>query len=306
MANYFIPIRAKTDRRCSQTGRRQYIIGSGHLNRLSRPRPKAGWSGAFVLIPGKLPAISLSHISAREPYAGAVIASAATTAFQASAPLALVHPALPTGLMPSWLDPSAILGSPGLGPWVVLIACAFIFAETGLLIGFFLPGDSLLFTAGLLVATGTIGFNVWLLVALLAVSAFLGNQVGYAIGAKAGPALFRRPDSRLFRRSHVESAHAFFERHGGRALILARFVPVVRTFVPVVVGIAEMDRRRFILFNALGAVSWTAGITLLGFVLGDRVPFIKQNLDLIFVAIVLISVLPILISLVRKVVARRP
>ena len=235
-----------------------------------------------------------------------VIASAAMAVVQTNAPLALVHPALRTGLMPPWLDPSTILGSPGLGPWVVMIACAFIFAETGLLIGFFLPGDSLLFTAGLLVATGTIGFNVWLLVVLLAVSAFLGNQVGYAIGTKTGPGLFRRPDSRLFRRSHVESAHAFFERHGGRALVLARFVPVVRTFVPVVVGVAGMDRRRFMLFNALGAVAWTAGITLLGFVLGDRVPFIKQNLDLIFVAIVLISVLPILISLVRKVVARRP
>ncbi len=219
-------------------------------------------------------------------------------------PLALVHGAASTGLLPPWLDPSVSLGSPALGPWVVLIACAMIFAETGLLIGFFLPGDSLLFTAGLLIATGTISFNIWLLILLLAICAFLGNQVGYLIGIKAGPALYSRGDSRFFRRSHVESAHAFFEKHGGRALILARFVPVVRTFVPVVVGVAGMNPQRFAMFNAIGGVLWTAGITLLGYFLGDRIPFVKQNLDLIFIAIVVISVIPLLIELVKGISAR--
>ena len=208
------------------------------------------------------------------------------------------------GLLPPWLDPQVILSNPALGPWVVLVACAIIFAETGLLIGFFLPGDSLLFTAGLLVATGTIQFNIWLLVLLLIVCAFLGNQVGFLIGSKAGPAIFNRPDSRLFKHEHVEKAHAFFERHGGKALILARFVPIVRTFVPVIVGVAGMERRHFAAFNAIGAVLWAGAVTLLGFVLGDRVPFVKNNLDLIFVVIVLLSVVPIILEFARGYLAR--
>jgi len=209
------------------------------------------------------------------------------------------------GLLPPWLDPQVILSNPALGPWVVLVACAIIFAETGLLIGFFLPGDSLLFTAGLLVATGTIQFNIWLLVLLLIVCAFLGNQVGFLIGSKAGPAIFNRPDSRLFKHEHVEKAHAFFERHGGKALILARFVPIVRTFVPVIVGVAGMERRHFAAFNAIGAVLWAGAVTLLGFVLGDRVPFVKNNLDLIFVVIVLLSVIPIILEFARGYLAKR-
>ncbi|HEV7168237.1 MAG TPA: VTT domain-containing protein [Micrococcaceae bacterium] len=209
------------------------------------------------------------------------------------------------GLLPRWLDPQYILSDPALGPWVVLVACAIIFAETGLLIGFFLPGDSLLFTAGLLVATGTIQFNIWLLILLLMVCAFLGNQVGYLIGAKAGPAIFNRPDSRLFKHEHVESAHAFFERHGGKALVLARFVPIVRTFVPVIVGVAGMERRHFAAYNAIGAVLWTGAVTLLGFILGDRIPFVKDNLDVIFIVIVLLSVIPIIIEIAKGYLAKR-
>ncbi|MCZ2404126.1 VTT domain-containing protein [Paenarthrobacter sp. Z7-10] len=180
-----------------------------------------------------------------------------------------------------------------------------IFAETGLLIGFFLPGDSLLFTAGLLVATGTIRFNIVLLMLLVIVCAFAGNQVGYLIGAKAGPALFNKPDSRLFKRKHVESAHAFFEKHGGQALILARFVPIVRTFVPVIVGVAGMSRRQFALFNAIGAILWAGGVTLLGFILGDRVPWVTKNLDIIFIVIVLVSIIPIIIEFAKAYLARR-
>nr|WP_269047403.1 VTT domain-containing protein [Paenarthrobacter sp. Z7-10] len=208
-------------------------------------------------------------------------------------------------VLPPWLDPQIILSNPALGPWVVLVACAMIFAETGLLIGFFLPGDSLLFTAGLLVATGTIRFNIVLLMLLVIVCAFAGNQVGYLIGAKAGPALFNKPDSRLFKRKHVESAHAFFEKHGGQALILARFVPIVRTFVPVIVGVAGMSRRQFALFNAIGAILWAGGVTLLGFILGDRVPWVTKNLDIIFIVIVLVSIIPIIIEFAKAYLARR-
>ncbi|MDQ6755238.1 MAG: VTT domain-containing protein [Actinomycetota bacterium] len=210
-----------------------------------------------------------------------------------------------TGLLPSWLDPQVILSNPALGPWVVLVACAIIFAETGLLIGFFLPGDSLLFTAGLLVATGTIQFNIWLLMLLLIACAFAGNQSGYLIGSKVGPAIFNKPDSRMFKREYVGQAHAFFEKHGGQALILARFVPIVRTFVPVIVGVARMSRRHFVLYNAIGAALWAGGVTLLGFILGDRVPWVQSNLDIIFIAIVLVSVIPIIVEFTKGYLARR-
>lgn len=214
------------------------------------------------------------------------------------------HGPAQAALLPPWLDPVTIL-NPALGIWVIVLACVIIFAETGLLIGFFLPGDSLLFTAGLLVTTGKMPVNIIVLILLLAACAFLGNQVGYLIGAKAGPALFNRPDSRLFRREHVEQAHAFFEKHGGKALVLARFVPIVRTFVPVIVGVAGMGRRHFVLFNAIGAILWAGGVTLLGFLLGNQFPWVQKNLDLIFVVIVLLSVIPIIIEFAKGYLAKR-
>ncbi len=203
------------------------------------------------------------------------------------------------GLLPDWLNPINILDNPALGFWVIVIACGIIFAETGLLLGFFLPGDSLLFTAGLLTAAGKLPINIWFLILLLVICAIVGNQVGYMIGAKAGPAIFNRPDSRFFKQENITKAHEFFEKHGGKALILARFVPIIRTFVPVIVGVAQMDRKHFTLFNIIGGVLWAGGVTLLGFILGDRVPWVNQNLDLIFIIIVLISVIPILIELFR-------
>ncbi len=210
-----------------------------------------------------------------------------------------------SSLLPDWLNPQVFLANPAFAPWVVLLVCGIIFAETGLLVGFFLPGDSMLFTAGLLVATGTIKFNIWAFVALIIVSAILGNQAGYLIGSKAGPALFNKPDSKLFKRENVESAHAFFEKHGGKALILARFVPIIRTFVPVIVGVAQMSKRKFFLFNVIGAVLWGGGVTLLGYLLGDKVPWVRDNLDIIFIAIVLVSVIPIAIEVIRGFIARR-
>jgi membrane-associated protein len=207
--------------------------------------------------------------------------------------------------LPDWLNPQIFLADPTLAPWVVLLVCGIIFAETGLLIGFFLPGDSMLFTAGLLVATDTIKFNIWLLAALIIVSAIVGNQTGYLIGSKAGHALFNKPDSKLFKRENVEKAHAFFEKHGGKALILARFVPIIRTFVPVIVGVAEMSKRKFFIYNVIGAVLWGGGVTLLGYVLGDKVPWVRNNLDIIFILIVLVSVIPIGIEVLRGFIAKR-
>ncbi len=207
--------------------------------------------------------------------------------------------------LPDWLNPQVFLANPAFAPWVVLLVCGIIFAETGLLIGFFLPGDSMLFTAGLLVATGTIQVNIWVLTALIIVAAIVGNQVGYLIGSKAGPALFNRPNSKLFKRENVDSAHAFFEKHGGKALILARFVPIIRTFVPVIVGVAQMSKRKFFTYNVIGAVLWGGGVTLLGYLLGDKVPWVKDNLDIIFIAIVLVSVIPIAIEVIRGVIAKR-
>ncbi|MFK0071644.1 DedA family protein [Arthrobacter woluwensis] len=207
--------------------------------------------------------------------------------------------------LPDWLNPQIFLADPALAPWVVLLVCGIVFAETGLLVGFFLPGDSLLFTAGLLVATGTIKFNIAALITLVVISAIIGNQCGYLIGRKAGPALFNRPESRLFKHENVEKAHLFFEKHGGKALILARFVPIIRTFVPVIVGVAEYDRKKFFLFNVIGGVLWGGGVTLLGYVLGDRVPWVSKNLDLIFIVIVLVSVLPILIEGIKGYLDRK-
>ncbi|WP_104109457.1 MULTISPECIES: DedA family protein [unclassified Arthrobacter] len=215
-------------------------------------------------------------------------------------PALVGHGAVPAlGLLPDWLDPMNLLNHPALGFWVVIIACGIIFAETGLLVGFFLPGDSLLFTAGLLVSTGAMPVNIWVLMGLLIVSGFIGNQLGYFIGYKAGPAIFNKPESKLFKKQHVDSAHAFFERHGGKALILARFVPIVRTFVPVIVGVAKMDMRKFVLFNAIGAVAWAGGVTYLGYVLGNNVPWVQHNLDIIFLAIVAVSIIPIGIEFLK-------
>jgi membrane-associated protein len=215
-----------------------------------------------------------------------------------------VQPQL-ASFLPDWLNPQVFLADPALAPWVVLLVCGIIFAETGLLVGFFLPGDSMLFTAGLLVATGTIKVNIWAFIALIIAAAIIGNQVGYLIGSKAGPAIFNKPNSRLFKRENVESAHAFFEKHGGKALILARFVPIIRTFVPVIVGVAQMDKRKFFLFNVIGAVLWGGGVTLLGYLLGDTFPWVRENLDIIFIIIVLVSVIPIGIEVARGFIAKR-
>jgi len=207
-----------------------------------------------------------------------------------------VHPAI-LALGPSWLDPQTLLD--GFGPWAMWGAAAIVFAECGLLIGFFLPGDSLLFTVGLLTTTGVIGQPLWLACVVLTGSAFLGNVVGYEIGRKTGPAIFRREDSRLFRKSYVDKTMEFFTRYGARAIVMARFVPVVRTFITVTAGVGRMDRRRYLTYTAIGALLWAVGVTLLGAALGN-VEFVKKNIELILLAVVLVSVIPAVIEILRE------
>ncbi len=178
-----------------------------------------------------------------------------------------------------------------LGPAAVLLVMAVVFAESGLLLGFFLPGDSLLFTTGLLVAGGVIGVPIWLVVVGVAAAAVVGDQVGYLVGRRYGPRLMSRPESRFFKPAHLERAARFFERHGPRAVVLARFVPVVRTFTPVTAGSARMDRARFVLYNAIGGVLWTVTMLLAGHLLGG-VPIVRAHVELIALGVVALSMLP--------------
>ncbi|MFJ5261019.1 DedA family protein [Streptomyces sp. NPDC088387] len=196
-------------------------------------------------------------------------------------------------LGPSWLDPNYLLDSFGI--WGLLLI---VFAESGLLIGFFLPGDSLLFTAGLLITSGQLDFPLWGAVALICVAAILGDQAGYMFGKKVGPSLFSRPDSRLFKQENVTKAHEFFEKYGPKSLVLARFVPIVRTFTPIIAGVSGMKYRSFLIFNVIGGVLWGAGVTLLGSWLGN-IAFVKENIEAILILIVLISVVPIIIEFLR-------
>lgn len=203
-----------------------------------------------------------------------------------------------SSFLPDWLNPDVFLRDPALGPWVMLLVCGIVFVETGLLVGFFLPGDSMLFTAGLLVATGALDISLPLFAILIFIAAFAGDQAGYLIGRKAGPAIFKREDSRFFKREYVEKANEFFERFGGRAVLLARFVPIVRTFVPVIAGVAHMKYRVFAMYNLVGALLWGVGVTMLGFWLGQYA-WVGKNIDVIFVGIVLVSVIPIGLELLK-------
>lgn len=199
-------------------------------------------------------------------------------------------------LGPSWLDPQNLLQTFGTaGFW---IAVAIIFAECGLLIGFFLPGDSLLFIAGLAIAAGWVNVNLFVALAVLFIAALVGNICGYWIGARIGPALLKREDSRFFKKVYVERTHSFFEKYGARAIVLARFVPVVRTFITATAGVGRMEFRKYVAFSALGALIWAVGVTLLGYWLG-QVEFVKKNIELILILVVVISVIPLIIEFVR-------
>ena len=176
---------------------------------------------------------------------------------------------------------------------------AIIFAETGLLIGFFLPGDSLLVTAGLLSSQPKFGLNMWLLGVLLTVAAIAGNTLGYWIGRYTGPKLFTRDDSLLFRKKHLFQAHAFYEKHGGKTLVIARFMPIVRTFVPVVAGMADMDFRSYTAYNVLGAVLWIWSMLFIGHFLGF-IPGIEHHIEKVIIVVIFLSLLPALISWQRE------
>lgn len=204
-------------------------------------------------------------------------------------------------LLPSWLDPETLISNGGYALLFLII-----FAESGLLIGFFLPGDSLLFTAGA-VAAGAfasveamkdVDLNIWVLIAGCIIAAILGDQVGYAIGRKAGPRVFSREESRLFKRSHVEKGTEFFMKYGGKAIILARFVPIVRTFVPTIAGVSDMPYSHFIRFNVIGGLLWGGGVTALGYVFGSQ-QFVKDNFEIAIFAVVAISLLPIVFEIVK-------
>ena len=191
-----------------------------------------------------------------------------------------------------FLDPQSLIDDVGL--WGVF---AVVFAESGLLVGFFLPGDSLLFTAGFLASgPSSVDEALHLPLGFLLIGTFVaavaGDQVGYLLGRRAGPAIFRRPNSRFFKQENVEKAHAFFDKYGAKTIVLARFVPIVRTFAPVVAGVSRMNYRTFVTFNVVGGFLWAIGVTLLGYFLG-QVDVIEENLELAILTVVAISLLPI-------------
>ncbi|HMI09569.1 MAG TPA: VTT domain-containing protein [Candidatus Saccharimonadales bacterium] len=183
------------------------------------------------------------------------------------------------------------------GPWAaVFVLMAIIFAESGLLIGFFLPGDSILFTAGFLVQTGILKFDIHLLVVLVFLAAVLGDGVGYLFGRKIGRRLFQRPNSLLFRQENIQKAEEFYERHGSITIVIARFIPIVRTFAPIVAGVGKMKYHTFLTFNVIGALLWAVGITYAGFYVGAGLEKIGIEVDTILLpiiaVIILVSVLP--------------
>jgi len=216
----------------------------------------------------------------------------------ASAALVSLVPALGAqpALLPDWLDAEHLISS--FGSYALIGIVLVVFIETGLLFPL-LPGYSLLFTAGALVAQEALDFPLWLLCALLFAAAFLGDQVAYFIGHKVGPRLFRRPDSKIFKQQYIDQTYAYFDKYGGRTIIVARFVPIVRTYAPVAAGVGKMSYKHFVSFNVIGALLWGVGVTLLGYVLGN-VTFVKDNIEVLLVLIVLISVVPIAIEVLRS------
>lgn len=206
---------------------------------------------------------------------------------------------LPTFIQPhsGVLNPQGLLE--GFGSWALLGACVILFVECGILLGLILPGDSLLFIVGLLIASDFIQTPVAIAIVVMSISAIAGNLLGYWLGAKAGPALFRRSDSRIFKQEYVEKTHEFFAKYGSRSIILARFVPIVRTLITGLAGVGRMEYRTFAIFSTVGGILWVTVLTLAGYYLGN-VTFIKENIDLVAIGIVLISVIPIAVELLRR------
>lgn len=170
----------------------------------------------------------------------------------------------------------------------ILLIAAIVFAESGLLIGFFLPGDTLLFGAGLYASQGRI--SIWLLVLSVIIAAILGDNVGYSIGRRTGHRIFKKKDSLLFKHEYIEQAEKFYERHGGKTIIMARFMPIIRTFAPVVAGVGKMPRQRFVAFNVIGGLLWGAGMPLLGYTIGSRIPELDKYIELVMIGVVVASI----------------
>lgn len=176
--------------------------------------------------------------------------------------------------------------------------CAVVFAEIGLMVGFFLPGDSLLVTAGVFAAAGHL--DVYSMLILVSLCAVVGDQLGYFIGQKTGPALFTREDSLLFKRSHILRAQAFYEKYGAKTIVIARFVPVVRTFAPVVAGVGQMQYRRFVRYNVFGGILWVASMVLTGYLIGTAVPDINEHIHVVIAVVIFLSILPAIIEVMRS------
>lgn len=198
-------------------------------------------------------------------------------------------------------SPEGIIQLVASGGYVALVII--VFAETGLMAGFFLPGDSLLFTAGLAAATGAL--DIGTLNALLIAAAILGDAVGYTLGRRSGNRIMRRPSSRFFKHSHLEKSRDFYERHGARTVVMARFIPVIRTFAPVVAGMSGMRYKTFVIYNVIGAVLWVSSLTLLGYWLGQAVPDIARYFHFVIAGIILLSLVPPLIEYRRERARRR-
>jgi membrane-associated protein len=195
-----------------------------------------------------------------------------------------------------FLDPDWLVRS--FGPFILLGVAGIVFVETGIVVLAFLPGDSLLFTVGLLTATGVVDFPIYVTASVIFVAAFAGDQLSYYLGRKAGPAVFKREKSRFFNPENVERTNAFFAKYGGKAIIMARFLPVFRAFVPLAAGVGQMPYGTFVVFNAVGAFLWGVGLTLVGFFLG-QIDFVAEYAEIFIIGIVLLSGIPILIELFK-------
>ena len=210
-----------------------------------------------------------------------------------------------TALIP-FLDPANLIE--GFGAFALLGVCFIVFAETGLLVGFLLPGDTLLVITGLLAFQGVIEIDIWWVCLAIAFAAFLGGEVGYLIGHKAGPRIFERKETGLFSVENVKRTNSFFERFGGLAVIVARFVPVVRTFAPVAAGVGHMNYKKYSLYNAIGALIWGGGLTFAGYLLGYIPPvadFVTEYIDLILLAAVFIAIVPTVFHYVQSTLKAR-
>jgi membrane-associated protein len=195
------------------------------------------------------------------------------------------------------LDDSVATLAAQYGHWIYAILFLVIFAETGLVVFPFLPGDSILFIAGTVVATADL--NVHVLVVALSAAAIIGDSVNYAVGHYIGPKVYHRPDSRWFRKKHLERTQAFYDRYGGVTIIIARFVPIIRTFAPFLAGVAEMSYHRFLAYNVIGGVSWITSLTYAGYLFGN-IPWVKHNLTYIVVGIVIVSLIPAIVTYLRE------